>query len=130
MIQGQKFPPLPHESKLEGDPKKLPKIESRQRFVFQLDTRFVDIKNEIWDDGYYYYAYRSKDQGNLWIVVHPKYRVCFDDLTKKFDLMQWVSFENGEIAGWKQVVLEYPRQCLGQLKDTGSKLKTAKGVME
>lgn len=130
MIEPKHFPQLPHSSKLAADGDKLPSIETRQRYIFQMDTTFVDLKNEIWDEGYYYYAYSNKEQGDLLIVVHPKYRKCFDDLKKKFDYMQLEVFEYGELAGRKQIVLEYPRQCLGQLKETGSKLKTAKGALE
>lgn len=130
MVKGQKFPQLPHASKLTMDGKKLPKIEARQRYIFQMDVRFVGDKDVIWDRGYYYFPYETKEQGKLWIVVHPKYRDCFDDLGKRFDLMQFVVWENGDLEGWKQVVVEYPRQCLGQLKTTGSKLKDAKGELE
>lgn len=130
MIEPKHFPQLPHSSKLATGGDKLPSIETRQRYIFQMDTSFVDLKNEIWDEGYYYYAYSNKEQGDLLIVVHPKYRKCFDDLKKKFDYMQLEVFEYGELAGRKQIVLEYPRQCLGQLKETGSKLKTAKGALE
>lgn len=130
MIKNQKFPQLPHASKLAKDAKKLPSVETRQRYIFQMDVRFVGDKDVIWDDGYYYFPYETKEQGKLWIVVHPKYRVCFDDLGKRFDLMQFVVWENGDLEGWKQIVVEYPRQCLGQLKTTGSKLKDAKGELE
>ncbi|MGE3683032.1 MAG: hypothetical protein AB7G93_15010 [Bdellovibrionales bacterium] len=125
MIRHQKFPMLPHSSKLEKDQKKLPPQNDRQRYIMQIATDRVDLKNEIYDQGYYYFAYSDKEQGDLLIVVHPKYRKCFDDLKKKFDFMQAVVFEYGELVGRKQVVLEYPRQCLGQLKDTGSKLSDA-----
>lgn len=128
MIEPQHFPQLPPSSKLEKDGDKLPSLEKRQRYIFQMDASLVDLKNEIWDEGYYYYAYSDKEQGDLLLVVHPKYRKCFDDLKKKFDYMQWEVFEYGELAGRKQIVLEYPRQCLGQLKDTGSKLPSALGA--
>lgn len=125
MIEPQHFPMLPHSDKLVADDKKLPAMEKRQRYIVHLDTAKVDMKNEIYDEGYYYFAYSTKEQGDLLVVVHPKYRKCFDDLKKKFDYMQAEVFEYGELAGRKQIVIEYPRQCVGTLKYTGSKLPSA-----
>ena len=126
MVRDQKFPQLPHSSKLEKDDDKLGPQINRPRYIMQIATDQVDLKNEIFDQGYYYFAYSTKDQGDLMIVVHPKYRKCFDDLRKKFDFMQAVVFTGGDLVGRIQVVLEKPRQCLGQLKDTGSKLPDTK----
>ncbi|MBY0314407.1 MAG: hypothetical protein K2Q26_02740 [Bdellovibrionales bacterium] len=125
MVKHQHFPPLPHSSKLEKNDDKLGPQVTRKRYIMQIATDMVDLKNEIYDEGYYYFAYTDKEQGNLMLVVHPKYRKCFDDLRKKFDFMQAVVYQGGALVGRIQVVLEYPRQCLGQLKDTGSKLRDA-----
>lgn len=131
MVKDQKFPSLPYAGKLEVDAEKLPKDQTkRQRYIMQIDTAAVDLKNEIWDEGYYYFAYSTKEQGDFLLVVHPKYRKCFDDLKKKFDYMQAVVFEYGELVKRIQVVIEYPRQCLGQLKESGSKLPTAVGAID
>lgn len=133
MIEPQKFPQLLTSKELGKLEKSLPEKQTeRQRYIFQIDTAHVDLKNEIWDDddGYYRFAYSTKEQGDFLIVVHPKYRKCFDDLKKKFDYMQAEVYQLGELVGRQQVVLEYPRQCLGQLKRTGSKLPSAKGLME
>lgn len=126
MVKDQKFPMLPHSSKMEKDDDKLGPQTKRPRYIMQIATDRVDLKNEIYDEGYYYFAYSDADQGDLMIVVHPKYRKCFDDLKSKFDFMQAVVYPGGALVGRIQVVLEYPRQCLGQLKDTGSKLPDAK----
>ncbi len=131
MIQPAKFPFLPHSSELMKD-KEEEKVHSnqRKRYILHLDTSHVDMKNEIWDSGYYHYAYSTKEQGDFLIQVHPQYRICFDNLTKKFDEMQWSVFTNGDLVGRKVIRLEVPRQCLGQLKETGSKLKSATGALE
>lgn len=127
MVKDQHFPQLPHSDVLKKDKSDFEVgSDARQRYIMQIDVDAVDLKNEIWDEGYYVYAYETKGQGELWIQVHPMYRKCFDDLKKKFDYMQAVVFTHGEITGRKVVRLEKPRQCLGQLKDTGSKLKDAK----
>jgi len=127
MIEPQKFGFLPHSDELKKLEPKLEKDQTaRKRYILHIATSKVDLKNEIYDDGYYYFAYSNKENGDLLLVVHPKYRKCFDDLTKKFDLMQAEVYQLGDLVGRQQVVIEYPRQCLGQLKDTGSKLPDAK----
>lgn len=70
------------------------------------------------------------------LVVHPKWKKCFDDLKKKFDQMQWVVFiqdkiedPEGKGPAFPALALEYPRQCLGSLKTTGSKLPDAAGEL-
>tara|TARA_B110001454_G_C12723340_1_gene436838 strand:- start:53647 stop:54168 length:522 start_codon:yes stop_codon:yes gene_type:complete len=127
MVKDQHFPQLPHSDVLKKDKTDYENDSSkRQRYIMQIDVDAVDLKNEIFDDGYYHFAYSSKGQGDFLIQVHPKYRLCFDDLKKKFDYMQAVVFTHGEIVGRKVVRIEKPRQCLGQLKDTGSKLPDAK----
>lgn len=128
MIQPQRFPMLPHSDKLKPLEKKLSADQAkRQRYIMQIAVDKIDLKEEIFDEGYYYFAYSDKDQGDLLIVVPPYYRKCFDDLEKKFDFMQAEVYQLGDLVGRQQVVLEYPRQCLGQLKETGSKLPTATG---
>lgn len=131
MVKDQHFPQLPHSDELKKDKSDYElNSDDRKRYIFQLDTDAIDLKNEIWDEGYYVYAYSTKGQGDFLLQVHPQYRKCFDDLKKKFDYMQWVVFTHGEIVGRKVIRLEKPRQCLGQLKETGSKLKTAVGALE
>lgn len=130
-VEPQHFPQLPNSEVLKMDKSDFEKnSDDRQRYIMQIDTAAVDLKNEIWDDGYYVYAYSTKEQGDFLIQVHPMYRKCFDDLKKKFDYMQAVMFTHGEIVGRKVVRLEKPRQCLGQLKNTGSKLPAAAGVLD
>lgn len=126
-IQPAKFKIMPHSDVLKKDQDQT-QSDDRPRYIFHMATSKVDMKEEIWDEGYYVYAYSTKEQGDFLIQVHPKYRKCFDDLTKKFDEMQWVVFGHGEIVGRKVIRLETPRQCLGQLKDTGSKLPDATGA--
>lgn len=127
MIAPAKFALLPNSETLKKDKDQV-HSDDRPRYIFHMTTSKVDMKNEIWDEGYYHYAYSDKTQGDFLLQVHPKYRKCFDDLSKKFDEMQWVVFAHGEIVGRKVIRLETPRQCLGQLKDTGSKLPTATGA--
>ena len=128
-IRHQKFEQLPNSSVLLKDKDQV-HSDDRKRYIFQLDADAIDLKNEIWDEGYYHYAYSTKEQGDYLLQVHPKYRKCFDDLKKKFDFLQWVVFSNGEIVGRKVIRLEVPRQCLGDIKESGSKLPTAKGMLE
>jgi hypothetical protein len=128
MVKDQHFPQLPHSDVLKQDKSDYEKgSDVRQRYIMQIDTAAVDLKNEVWDEGYYVYAYSTKEQGDFLLQVHPKYRKCFDDLKKKFDYLQAVVFTHGEIVGRKVVRLEKLRQCLGQLKETGSKLPGATG---
>lgn len=131
MVQPQNFPFLPKADVLVKD-KTDYELDSnkRKRYIFYMDVTKVDMKNEIWDEGYFHYAYSDKESGDFLLQVHPQYRKCFDDLTKKFDQMQWVVFTHGEIVGRKVLRLEKPRQCLGQFKYTGSKLPTAKSEFE
>lgn len=130
MVKDQHFPQLPHAEVLKGDNSDYSKgSDSRQRYIMQIDTAAVDL-NEIWDENYYHFAYSTKEQGDFLLQVHPKYRKCFDDLKKKFDYLQAVVFTHGEIVGRKVVRIEKLRQCLGQLKETGSKLPEAKGFMD
>lgn len=129
MIQPAKFPIMPHSDVLKKDQDQA-HSDKRPRYILHLATAKVDLKEEIWDEGYYHFAYSTKEQGDFLIQVHPKYRKCFDDLTKKFDEMQWVVFGHGEIVGRKVIRLETPRQCLGQLKETGSKLPSAVGAID
>lgn len=127
-VRHQGFPQLPHASKLIKDWDKLPPVPERQRYIMQIATDAVDLKNEIYDKGFFYFAYSNKEQGDLLIMVHPKFRLCFDDLRKKFDFMQAVVIEYGELVGRKQVAIEGLRQCWGDFKYTGSKLPGAKGL--
>jgi len=121
-IRHQKFEQLPHSSVLLKDKDQI-QSDERKRYIFQLDTAAIDLKNEIWDEGYYHYAYSTKEQGDYLLQVHPKYRKCFDDLKKKFDFMQWVVFPHGDIVGRKVIRLEAPRQCLGDIKEsTGARV--------
>ena len=131
MVQPQGFAFLPKADVLMKD-KTDYEVDSskRKRYIFYMDVTKVDMKNEIWDAGYYHYAYSDKEQGDFLLQVHPQYRKCFDDLTKKFDQMQWVVFTNGDMVGRKQIRLEKPRQCLGQFTYTGSKLPTAKSEFD
>jgi len=128
-IRHQGFKILPHSDELKKDKDQV-HSDQRPRYILHMDTSKVDMKNEIWDEGYYHYAYSTKEQGDFLLQVHPRYRECFDDLTKKFSEMQWVVFGHGEIVGRKVLRLETPRQCMGQLKETGSKLPTASGALE
>lgn len=126
MVKDQHFPQLPHSDVLKKEKIDYEKHSNdRPRYIMQIATDAVDM-NPIEDAGYYHFAYSTKEQGDFLIQVHPMYRKCFDNLRKKFDFMQAVVFTNAEIAGRKIVRLEKPRQCLGQLKDTGSKLPDAK----
>lgn len=126
MVKDQKFPELPHSDVLKKDKTDFElNSDDSKRYIMQIATDAVDLKDPIWDEGYYHFAYSTKEQGDFLIRVHPMYRNCFDDLKKKFDFMQAVVFTHGEIVGRKVVRLEKPRQCLGQLKDTGSKLPDA-----
>lgn len=125
-VEPQKFPQLPHSDVLKKDKTDYDlHSDDRKRYIMQIDTSSVDLKNEIWDEGYYHYAYSNKEQGDFLIQVHPRYRKCFDNLKKKFDYMQAVVFTHGEIVGRKVIRIEKPRQCLGDLKYTGSKLPNA-----
>jgi hypothetical protein len=125
MVRPQKFPLLPTVKNLKIDKTKT--ALNAQRYIFHMDVNSLDFKNEVFEDGYFYFVYKNKEQGNLLLAVQPKYRDCFDDLKKKFDQMQWVTFTTSTLMKLPVMVLEYPRQCLGSFKYTGSKLKNARG---
>ncbi len=139
MIKDQKFPLLPAKaSEIPLPDLNKASTEGRQRYIFHMDVNSVHINDKTdWDGKYYNMVYNSKEFGVVLLLVMPKYRKCFDDLKKKFDQMQWVVFVWSEwdlreegLGKVKQLALEYPRQCLGQLKTTGSKLKDAVGELE
>lgn len=139
MVKGQKYPLLPATAKEIPLPDLTKESTAgRQRYIFHMDVNAVRVNDkEAWDGKYYNFPYNSKEFGVVLLLVLPKYRKCFDDLTKKFDQMQWVVFVWSEwdlteegLGKVKQLSLEYPRQCLGQLKTTGSKLPTAVGELE
>lgn len=123
----QKFPPLPKQEAGKEDFTDMSPPSKRKRYIFQLATDQLDSKVEAWDPegGYYMFKYSDPDQGSLWLRFHPQYRDCFDNLKIKFDFMQWVSYIHGDYQGRKVIFLEAPRQCLGDLAFTGSKLPTA-----
>lgn len=137
MIKDQKFPILPKVGEFDmSDEERDRSTDDRKRYIFHMDTSAVNMKTLELDpaDGYYKVAYSTKGQGTLFLVFLPKYRKCFDDLTKKFDEMQWVVLFNQKIEDpegkgptFAEIILEQPRQCVGALKSTGSKLPTAKG---
>lgn len=124
MIKDQQFPMLTKETFKKNFEAK--SVEAQPRYILHLSTANLQFSNVVWDQGYWYYQYDNAEQGSFWLAVHPKYKKCFDDAKKKFDLMQWVVFPWGEINGTQTLTVEYPRQCLGQLKDSGSKLPSAK----
>lgn len=126
-VKHQKFPPLPKQEAGKEDFTDMSPPSKRKRYIFQLAVDQLDSKVEAWDPegGYYMFKYADPDQGNLWLRFHPQYRDCFDNLKTKFDFMQWVSYTHGDYQGRKVIFLEAPRQCLGDLAFTGSKLPIA-----
>lgn len=126
-VKHQKFSPLPKQESGKEDFVDMSPPAKRKRYIFQLAVDQLDSKVEAWDPegGYYMFKYADPDQGSLWLRVHPQYRDCFDNLKLKFDFMQWVSYFHGDLQGRKVIFLEAPRQCLGDLAFTGSKLPTA-----
>lgn len=126
-VKHQKFPPLPKQETGKEDFTDMSPPSKRKRYIFQLAVDQLDSKVEVWDPegGYYMFKYADPDQGNLWLRFHPQYRDSFDNLKTKFDFMQWVSYTHGDYQGRKVIFLEAPRQCLGDLAFTGSKLPTA-----
>jgi len=138
MVKAQHFPFLPEKASAIPLPNlKEESTVGRQRYVFHMDVNSTHVDDKTWDGTHYNYVYRSKEFGLILLLVMPKYRECFDNLKKKFDQMQWVVFVWDEhdltaegFGKVKQLALEYPRQCLGQFKYTGSKLKNAKTGFE
>jgi len=126
-VKHQQFTPLPLQAGAKEDFVDMSPPAKRKRYIFQLAVDQLDSKVEAWDPagGYYMFKYSDPDQGSLWLRVHPQYRSCFDNLKIKFDFMQWVSYIHGDYQGRKVIFLESPRQCLGDLAFTGSKLPTA-----
>lgn len=126
-IKHQGFKPYPKMDASKEDFVDMSPPASRKRYIFQLAVDQLDEKSESWDQdgGYYLYKYSDPDQGDLWLRVDPQYRVCFDNLQVKFDFQQWVSYIYGDYQGRKVLFLEAPRQCMGDLAFTGSKLPTA-----
>lgn len=126
-VKHQGFAPYPKIEANKEDSIDMSPPSSRKRYIFQLAVDQLDEKSESWDQdgGYYMYKYSDSDQGDLWLRFDPQYRVCFDNLQIKFDFMQWVSYIYGDYQGRKTLFLEAPRQCLGDLAFTGSKIPTA-----
>lgn len=126
-IKHQGFKPYPKMAANKEDEVDMSPPASRKRYIFQLAVDQLDEKSESWDQdgGYYMFQYSDPDQGDLWLRVDPQYRVCFDNLSLKFDFMQWVAYVYGDYQGRKTLFLEAPRQCLGDLAFTGSKIPTA-----
>lgn len=133
-IRHQKFPILTKGFDT-SDEEKDKSIDDRKRYVFHMGTSDLvlsSLKYNEMDDGYYRVTHKSKELGIMVLVFHPKYRKCFDDIKNKFDEMQWVVLLNDRIddpsgkgPSFAEIILETPRQCLGKLVITGSKLKTA-----
>jgi len=136
MVKHQNFPTLTKGFDT-SDEEKAKSIDDRKRYIFYMGTSDLvlsSLKYNEMDDEYYRVTHKSKELGTMVLVFHPKYRKCFDDVKKKFEQMQWVALLNDRIddpAGkgpsFAEIILERPRQCLGKLKSTGSKLPTAVG---
>ncbi|MBL7554640.1 MAG: hypothetical protein JNM24_02375 [Bdellovibrionaceae bacterium] len=126
-VKHQKFLPLPKQEAGKEDFSDMSPPSTRKRYIFQLSVDQLDSSFEAWDPegGYYMFQYTDPDQGNLWLRVPPQFRDCFDNLKLKFDFMQWVSYIVGDYQGRKVIFLEAPRQCMGDLAFTGSKLPMA-----
>lgn len=129
-IRDQGFPTLPHSSKM---PKlsATDTIETRQRYILRMHTSSLNPRIEKGDDGYFQMLYASKEQGNFLLVVHEKFKDCLKDARKKFDAMEWIAFSNGSYdtedgKGLQSIVVEKPRQCVGNYGPSGGKLKKAK----
>lgn len=118
-IKHQRFPQLPKPSGLDmnipEDPRKRP------RYIMQMNTKALGKK--IKDGNQWYMAYQLKGYGTYILMVNPGLLRCLEKATKKFDRMQWVVFPHEVLGEHKVIVLETPRQCVGNFKTTGGKLK-------
>jgi hypothetical protein len=119
MIKHQRFPFLPNSSKMPEKFNKDPK--KRQRYIFHMDTHAL-LKQSYFEDNNYWLVFKNKPMGTYVLIVHPKYKKCFDNAKNKFDEMQIVVFSNGKLNGIETIVVEYLRQCNGTYKATGGKL--------
>jgi hypothetical protein len=135
MVKHQKFPTMVKGFDVSDEEKDKP-TDDRKRYIFYLGTSDLilsSLKYNEMDDGYYRVTHKSKEFGTMVLVFHPKYRKCFENVTAKFEQMQWVALLNDRIddpegkgPSIAEIILERPRQCLGTFKSTGSKLPSAK----
>ena len=131
--QDQHFPILPAQKDLKDEPYDPSQLASAPRYIFHMDVGSLQNGHKpiFCENGYFYFFYKNKEQGQLALVALPKWRKCFDNLKAKFSEMQWVVLNNGPAdSGVHEIVLEAPRQCTGDFKETGSKLSTAKAALQ
>lgn len=124
-IKDQAFPLMPPASKL-AETKLDTDLTKRQRYILHVGTSHIN-KKSVFNEGYHYFNYKSAETGRIFLVVHPKFRDCFDDVQKKFDQMQMVVFPNGKPnSDVYEVIVEKLHQCRGDFAGSGGKLKKAK----
>lgn len=128
-IADQKFPMLPHASKMPKIVASSDTLKMRQRYIMYIGTAHLNPDmQEGFSEGYYQMHYASKVQGNFLLEIHSKYKECFENARKKFDEMQLVVFSNGSYPtpngqGMEGVIVEKVRQCRGDYPESGGKLK-------
>ena len=114
-------PFFPRTSKLD------PNKPERIRYLLHIDVSRIQMAGEFYEDDYFHFVYKTHEGDYLGLAVPSMYRPCFDDIRKKFDGIQAIVIPKGKDDPVYEVYITMLRQCAGDFKLTGGKLKSPLG---
>jgi len=117
-VQQSRFPLLPEPSKVVFENKP---FKDKQRFILHIATSGINFNKKILQKNNWLMRYKVKGDSYI-LMIHPDYLQCFKHAKKKFQYMQWVVTPFEKLQKEKVILLEQPRQCVGNYKLTGGKL--------
>lgn len=117
-VEHMRFPMLPEPSKVKFTKKS---FDDKQRYILHIATSGINAKKKKKYENNWLIRYRVKDDSYI-LIVHPDYLQCLENAQKKFQYMQWVVVAFEKVQKEKFILLEQPRQCIGNYKLTGGKL--------